>query len=112
MRNLQKMEDLKTLCCTEVERAQQLTIDELSLQEKECQSTVHQLTVQIRELQDKVNSLSHSRELNDPETSNSFGLSHTPSHPMSISRRRGMLGHDSCLQPHTRNLCGTLGNVV
>ena len=50
MRNLQEMEELKKLCCTEAESVQQLRTDQLSRQEfQERQSTVIQLTVQIRE---------------------------------------------------------------
>ena len=39
---------------------------------------------QIQELQDKVNSLSDSREICDPETASSSGLSHVPSQPMRV----------------------------
>ena len=81
----------------------------LSVQEKESQSTVNQLKIQ--ELQDKVNSLKGSRDLHDPETSSSSGLSDVPGHPMSIPSPRGLLSHDSCLQPDTRNSYGTSGNV-
>ena len=50
MRNLQEMEELKKLCCTEAESVQQFRTDQLSRQEfQESQSTVIQLTVQIRE---------------------------------------------------------------
>ena len=50
MRNLQDIEELKKLCCTEAERAKQLRIDELSIQKKSL-SSVNQLTAQIHELQ-------------------------------------------------------------
>ena len=36
---------------------------------------------------------------------------HVPSHPMSIPSPRGMISRDSCLQPDTRNVFGTSGNV-
>ena len=88
-----------------------MRIDELPAQEKESQSTVNLLTVQIQELQDKVKSLSDSRVFCDPETASSSGLSHVPSHPMSIPSPRGMLSRDSCLQHDTRNSYGTSGNV-
>ena len=110
-RNLQVLEEFKKICCTEPERPKQLRIDELPAQEKESQSTVNLLTVQIQELQDKVKSLSDSREFCDPETASSSGLSHVPSHPMSIPSPRGMLSRDSCLQLDTRNSYGTSGNV-
>ena len=72
---------------------------------------MNQLTVQILELQDNVNSLNNSREFYDPETASSSGLSFVPRHPVSIPSPRGMLSRDSCLQPDTRNLYGTSGNV-
>ena len=109
--NLQEMEEFKKLCCTEAERAKQLRIDERSVQDKESQSTVNQRAVQIQELQDKVNSLDDSMDFHDPETDSSSGLSHVPSHLVIVPSPRGMPGRDSCLQPDTRNLYGTSGNV-
>ena len=47
MRNIQEMERIEKLCCTEAERGKQLRRDEVSIQEKEDQSTVNHLTVQI-----------------------------------------------------------------
>ena len=63
------------------------------------------------ELRYKVNSLNDSRKCCDPEIARSSGLSHVPSHPMSIPNRRGMLSRDSCLQPDTRNSFGISGTV-
>ena len=40
------------MCCTEADRAKQLRVDELSIQEKESTSTLNQLMVQIQELQE------------------------------------------------------------
>ena len=97
--------ELRSISCTEAERSQQLRLQELSRQEKERQSTVNQLTVQIQDLQDKVTSLNDSRDLHDPETVSSCGLSHVPSHPV-IILSRGMLSRDSCLQPDTGNIDG------
>ena len=74
-------------------------------------NTVKQLTVQILELQDKVNSLSGSRDFHDPETASSSGLSHDPSHLVIVPSPRGMLCRDSRLQPDTRNLRYSPGNV-
>ena len=47
----------------------------------------------------------------DPETASSSGLAHVPIQPMSVPSPRGMTSRDSCLQPETRSLHGTLGNV-
>ena len=40
MRSLQEIEELKRICCAAAERAKQLRIDELSIQEKESQSNL------------------------------------------------------------------------
>ena len=65
----------------------------------------------LQELQDKVNSLSDFREFCDPKTASSSGLSHHPSHPITIPSPRGLLSRDSCLQLEKRNSCGMSGNV-
>ena len=75
----------------------------------ESKSTVTQLMVQIQELQDTLNSLSDTRKWFDLETA--FGLYHVPSQPMSIPSPGGLISSDSCLQPDTRNSCGTSGHV-
>ena len=98
-------------CCTEADRARQLRSDELSTQTEEKNSTVNQLTVQIQELQDKVSSLTDAKQICDPETASSSGLSHVPGQPMSIATPRGMICCDSCLQPDTRNSLGRSGHV-
>ena len=46
----------------EVDRARQLKLDELFMQQEENPSTVNQFMTQIQELQDKVNSLIDARE--------------------------------------------------
>ena len=101
---------MRKICCTEAERPQQVRVNELSRQERESQSTVNQLTVQIQGPQHKVNSLNDSREFY-PETASSSGLSHVPSHPVSVRSPCGMLSRDFCLLLDTRNFCGTSGNV-
>ena len=81
----------------------------MSFLRKKNNSTVNQLTVQIQELQDKVNSLNYSRDLHDPETASSSGLSHVPKYPSIVPSPLGMLSRDSCPQLDTRNLFGTSG---
>ena len=102
---------MKKFCCTEAELAKPLTMDELFIQEIESQSAVNQLTVQSQELQDKVKSLNDSREFDGPQTASSSGLSYVPSQPMSDPSPHGMLSCESYLQPDTRNLYPTSGNV-
>ena len=106
MKCLQEIEEMKEMCCTGVERAKQLRIDEPSTQEKESKSAVNQLMVQLQELQDNVNSLSDAREFCDPETASSSGLSHVPSQPTRIPSPRAMISRGSCLQSVTRNSFG------
>ena len=104
------MEELKKFCRAEAERAKQLRIDQLCIQDKESQSTVNHFTVEIQELQDKVNSLNDSREFFDPETASRSGMSHVASERVSIPSRCGMLSRDSCLQLDTRNSFGASGH--
>ena len=106
-RNCQESEELRRISHTEAERARQLRSEELSAQKEQRKSTVHQLMVQIQELQDRVNSLNDAKELCDPETASSSGLSHVPSQPMSIPSPGGTINRDSCLQPDTRKSLGT-----
>ena len=57
-RNCQETEALRRICCEETDRARQLRIDELSLQQEKNPATVSHLLTQIQDLQNKVNSLS------------------------------------------------------
>ena len=85
MRSLQETEQLKKLRCTEADRAKQLRTDELSTQEKERKSAENPLIVQNQELQDNVTYLNDAREVYDPETASSSGLSHASSQPTEYS---------------------------
>ena len=92
------------ICSTQAESTLESRTDDLSRQDlRESQSTVNQLTVQIQELQDKVGSLNDSRELYDPETGSSSGLSHVHRHPLSVPSSFGKPCRDPCPQPDTRN---------
>ena len=51
--NCQEIEELRTICCEETDRARQLRIDELFLQQERNPSTVSQLLIQIQDLQNK-----------------------------------------------------------
>ena len=105
------MEELRRICCEERDRARQLRIDELSVQQEENPSTVNLLLARIQELHDKVNSLNDPKEFYDPGTASSSGMSHVPSQPLSFPRPRGSISRDSCLPHETRNSMGTSGDV-
>ena len=84
-RDCQEIEELRRICCEETNRARQLRIDELSMQQERNPSTVNQLMAQIQEMQDKATSLSDARECYDPETASSSGASLVPSQPFDYS---------------------------
>ena len=54
-RDCQEIEDLRSICCGEANRARQARSDELSMQQERNLTTVSQMMAQIRELQNKVN---------------------------------------------------------
>ena len=58
-RNCQEIEELRRICCEETDRARQLRIDELYMQQERnpYPTTLSQLLTQILDLQNKVNSL-------------------------------------------------------
>ena len=108
-----KCPNLKKICRTEVERIQQLRMDEFYRQESRVsQSSVNQFTVQIQELQDKVNSLNGSRDFQDLETASSSELSHVLSHLFNLSEFFRKRCRDSSPQLDTRDSCGTRRKVL
>ena len=111
VKDCQAMEELRRICCEERDRARQVRIDAVSMQQEENPSTVNQLLAQILELQDKVNSLNDAKEFYGPQTTSSPGMSHVPWQPLSIPSRRGLIRRDSCLPHDTRNSMGSSGNV-
>ena len=58
----QEIEELKTICCEETDRAGQARIGELSMHLERNPTTLSQLLTQIQDLQNKVNSLSDPRD--------------------------------------------------
>ena len=72
----QEIEDSRTDCCEETDRARQARNDELSMHQERNPTTESQLLAQIQDLQNKVNSLSDAREIYDPETASSSGATH------------------------------------
>ena len=67
----QEIEELRRICCEEIDRARQAKHDELSMYQESNPTTVSQLLTQIQDLQNKANSLSDTREFYDPETASS-----------------------------------------
>ena len=61
-RGCQEIEELRRICCEATDRARQLRIDELSLQQERNPTTVSQLLTQIQDLQNKENSVADARE--------------------------------------------------
>ena len=70
-KDCQEIEELRRICCEETDRARQLRIDELSMQEERNPTTVSQLLTQIQDSQNEVNSLCVAREFYDLDTANS-----------------------------------------
>ena len=62
-RDCQEIEELKSICCEEADRARQARSDELSMQQNRNPTTVSQMMAQIRELQNNVNSFRCKRIL-------------------------------------------------
>ena len=108
----QEIEESRTDCCEETDRARQARIDELSVQQERNPTTVSQLLAQIRDLQNKINSLSGAREFYDPETASSSGATHVPSQPSAIPSPRTTSCRDSGLPHDARNIVGASGNVI
>ena len=58
-----KLRKLRRICCEETERARQLRIDDLSMQQERNPSIVRKLLTQIQDLQKKVNSLERRKRI-------------------------------------------------
>ena len=96
----------------ELKRAQEMRIDDFSMQElRESQTAMQDLMSQIQELQMEVNLMNDSREFQDVESVCSGKLSHVPSQTAIVPSPRSMPSRDQSLRLGTRNLSGTQGNV-
>ena len=96
----------------EMKRAQELRIDEFSLQKlRESHETIQRLTSQVQELQERVFFLNDSGEFQDVESNDSGKFSHVPSQPAGIPSPRSMLRCDKRLPLDTWNLSGLQENV-
>ena len=71
----------------EMKRAQELRVDEFSLQKlRESHETIQRLTSQLQSLQEQMNSMNDSGEFQEVESNHSGRLSHVPSQPESDSK--------------------------
>ena len=62
-RNCQEIDELRRICCEETDRARQLRIDEMSMQQERDPTTVSQLLTQIHDLQNKVEFLDRRKRI-------------------------------------------------
>ena len=111
-RDCQEIEELRSMCCEEANRARQALIDEVSMQQERNPTTLSQMMTQIRGLQNKVNSLSDAREFYDPEPGSSSGATHVPDQNPTILSPRTLPRCDSGLPRDTQNGTGITGNVI
>ena len=73
----------------EMNRAQELRIDEVSMQKlRENHETIQQLTPQLQEMQEQMNSVNDSGEFQEVESNHSGRLSYVPSQPVPCRDKR------------------------
>ena len=96
----------------ETQRAQELRVDEVSVQKlKENHETIQQLTSQLQQMQEQMNSVNDSGDFQDVESNNRGRLSHVSSQPAMIPSSRSMLLRDKRLPLDTWNQSGLQENV-
>ena len=82
----------------EMKRAQQLRVDEVSVQKlRENHETTQKLTSQLQEMQEQKNSMNDSGEFQEVELNHSGRLSYVSSQPAMIPSSRSMLSRDKRL---------------
>ena len=82
----------------EIQRAQELRVDEVSVQKlRENHETIQQLTSQLQQMQEQKNSMNDSGDFQDVESNYSGRLSHVSSQPAMIPCSRSMLSRDKRL---------------
>ena len=108
----QEIEELRRICCEEIEPARQGRSEELSLQQWRNPATVSQMMAQIQGLQNNSNSLSDAREFCDPESGSSSGATHVPDQTSTILSSRTMPRCDSGLPRNTQNCTDIMRKVV
>ena len=110
-RDCQEIEELRSICCEEANRARQARRDELSMQQERNPTTVSQMMARIRELQNNVNSLSDARESYDPESGSSSGATHVPDQTSTKMSSGTLPRCDSGLPRKIQTCTGIMGNV-
>ena len=91
----------------EIERAQELRVDAVSVHKKrENHETIQKLTSQLQEMQDQMNSMSGSGNFQEVESNFCGRLSHVPSQPAVIPSSRSTLSRDKRLPLDTWNQSG------
>ena len=93
----------------EIKRAQELRVDEVSVQKlRENHETIQLFTSQLQQMQEQMNSVDDSGDFQDVESNYSGRLSHVSSQPAMIPSSRSML---SRLPLDTWSLSGLQENV-
>ena len=96
----------------EMKRAQELRVDEISLQKlRENFETTKKLISQLQEMQDQMNSVNVSGEFQDVESNYSVIMSYVSSQLATIPSSRSMLSRDKRLPLDTWNTSGLQENV-
>ena len=111
-RDCQEFEELRRICCEEIDQAIQARIEELSsLQQHRNPSIASQMVVHIRDLQNEVNSLSDAREFHDLESREQFWSDPRSRSNSTILTSRILPRCDSGSPRNTHNCTGIMGNV-
>ena len=96
----------------EMKRAQELRVDEISVQKfRENHETKQKLTSQLQEMRDQMNSINDSGEFQEVESNHSGTLSYISSQPAMIPSSSSMLSRDKRLPFDTWNPLGLQENV-
>ena len=96
----------------EMKRAQELRVDELSVQKlRESHETIQKLASQLQEIQGQMNSMNDSGEFQEVESNYSGTLSYVLGQPAMMPSSRPVLSRDKRLPLDTWNTPGLEENV-
>ena len=97
----------------EMKRAQELRVDEVSVQKlRENHETIQKLTSQLQEMPDQIKTMNDSGEFQEVESNYSGRLSYVSSRPAMVPSSRSMLSPDKRLPLDTWNTSGLQGENV
>ena len=97
----------------EMKRAQELRVDEVSVQKlRENHETIQKLTSQLQEMEEQMNPMNDSGEFQKVESNYSGRLPCVSSQPAVIPSSRSMLSRDKRLPLDTWNTSGSQENVL